>query len=94
MSERTSEQSVLDGGPAALGGAPNTGRRYAERVYCDGHITKQQLAAKLDRGLVCTDVVRNGYSGGDMAYFRDGTPEEIEQCRALMATAAAKRGGK
>jgi len=54
------------------------------RVYCKGALTKEQLAAKLDNGFVCTDVVRNGYSGGDVAYFREGTQEEIEWCRNKM----------
>lgn len=58
---------------------------YRERCYCEGHVTKPYLAAKLDRGLVCTDVVRNGYSGGDVVYFRAGTPEEIANCRELLA---------
>jgi hypothetical protein len=56
------------------------------RVYCDGQLTKEQLATRLDNGYVCTDVVRNGYSGGDVVYFREGTPEEVEHCRKLLVS--------
>jgi hypothetical protein len=51
------------------------------RLYCEGSLSRAILAAKLDRGLVLTDVVRNGYGGGDVAYFRPGTAAEIEDCR-------------
>lgn len=60
----------------------------ASRVYCAGKLTQQLLAAKLDAGLVLIDHVPNGYSGGDIAYFRDATPAEIEMCRARMARSA------
>jgi hypothetical protein len=56
------------------------------RVYCHGALTKDLLAAKLDDGLVLIDVVRNGYLGGDVAYFRAGTDAEIASLRALAAT--------
>lgn len=56
------------------------------RVYCKGALTKTQLAAKLDEGLVLVDNIRNGYSGGDVAYFRAGTEAEILYCRTLMAS--------
>lgn len=54
------------------------------RVYCDGKLTQELLAKKLDKGLVLVDLIPHGYSGGDVAYFRTGTPEEIEFCRAKM----------
>ena len=55
------------------------------RAYCDGPLTKAMLAAQLDKGYVLTDVVRRGYSGGDVAYYRKGTDEEIAMCRAKLA---------
>ncbi len=57
------------------------------RVYCDGQLTKTMLAAKLDEGFVLTDLVHRGYSGGDVAYFRAGTAEEIERLRRTLAVA-------
>jgi hypothetical protein len=54
------------------------------RAYCDGKATKEYLAMKLDEGLVCTDYIHNGHSGGDVLYFREGTPEEIADCRARL----------
>jgi hypothetical protein len=51
------------------------------RAYCNGKVTKEYLAAKLDMGLVCTDHIPDGHSGGDVVYFREGTPEEIADCR-------------
>lgn len=59
------------------------------RVYCNGTLTKAQLAAKLDEGYVLIDVVRDGYRGGDVAYFRQGTPDEIEDCRRRMTAGAS-----
>jgi hypothetical protein len=59
------------------------------RVYCDGALSKLTLAAKLDEGLVLTDVVRRGYTGGDVAYFRKGTPIELDECRQQMERARA-----
>jgi hypothetical protein len=71
--------------------APENTHVSTMRVYCDGKLTKQLLAAKLDKGLVLTDNVPHGYSGGDVAYFREGTPEEIEFCRAKLAESASPR---
>lgn len=60
----------------------------AERVYCNGALTpaKRQamLAAKLDNGMVCTDYIPRGQNGNDVAYFRPGTPVELEDCRRRM----------
>lgn len=61
------------------------------RVYVTGTLTKAKLAAKLDLGLVCTDVIPNGHSGGDVAYFRAGTDEEIADCRRRLALRAPTR---
>lgn len=59
-----------------------------KRVYCNGTLTKATLAAELDEGFVCVDVVRKGQGGrNDVAYFREGTPEEIALARDLMAKA-------
>lgn len=58
-----------------------------KRTYCEGTLTKQMLAAQLDVGFVLVDLVRNGYSGGDVAYYREGTPAEIESCRSLLTAA-------
>lgn len=58
------------------------------RCYVDGKVTKAYLADKLALGLVCTDVVPNGHATGDVAYFRDGTAEEIEWCREKLRTSA------
>lgn len=55
------------------------------RAYCDGKVTKEYLAMKLDAGLVCTDLIQNGHSGGDVVYFREGTPEEIADCRKRLS---------
>lgn len=63
------------------------------RVYCDGAISKATLAAQLDGGFVATDVVRNGHGSGDVAYFRKGTPEEIEYCRRLSAASPNQHTG-
>ncbi len=59
------------------------------RAYCDGKVTPRYLAAKLDLGLVATDLIPNGHSGGDIVYFRQGTPEEIADCRRRMDEASA-----
>lgn len=66
-----------------------------QRVYCEGALSKALLASKLDEGLVLTDNVRRGYSGGDVAYFRAGTPGEIADCRRLMveSSKSASSGG-
>lgn len=62
-----------------------------QRVYCNGELTKEErrvmLARKLDEGLVCTDYIVGGQGGiltkqkNDVAYFREGTPAELEWCR-------------
>lgn len=62
------------------------------RCYVDGRVTPKYLAAKRDQGLVLTDLVPRGYLGGDVAYFREGTPDEIRECRERMANAKAKAG--
>jgi len=60
-----------------------------KRCYVHGRLTKERLAAELEAGYVLTDVVRNGHSGGDVAYFRAGTPEELAFCRAELAKGKA-----
>jgi hypothetical protein len=55
------------------------------RVYCKGRLTQSMLADYLDQGLVCTDVVPKGCGDGDVAYFREGTPDEIAWCRNRLA---------
>lgn len=59
------------------------------RVYCDGPLTRKQLASQLDEGYVLTEKILKGYHGGDVAYFRKGTPEEIERCRKMLADSEA-----
>lgn len=64
------------------------------RIYCDGKLSperrKKLMRDQLDKGMVCTAYVVGGQGGilsskkNDVAYFRDGTPEEIAQCRALL----------
>lgn len=68
------------------------------RFYCDGILSaerrKKLMRDQLDKGLVCTAYVVGGQGGiltrkkNDVAYFREGTPEEIAQCRALMDAAS------
>ena len=60
-----------------------------KRVYCDGRLTKEKLAAELEAGNVLTDVVRGRFGWGDVAYFRAGTPEELAFCRAELAKGKA-----
>lgn len=54
-----------------------------KRVYCDGSLSKSTLADQLDAGFVLIDLIKGGYLKGDVAYFREGTPEEIERLRKL-----------
>lgn len=63
----------------------------SSRHYLNGAITQDYLAAKLDAGLVLTDLVRGGHSGGDVAYFREGTPAEIADCRARLEAGKASK---
>ena len=58
--------------------SPSSG---VKRCYVDGALTHKKLRAELDNGFVLTDNVRNGHSGGDVAYFRRGTAAEIAECR-------------
>lgn len=70
-----------------------------QRVYCNGKLTKEQrlklMADKLNQGLVCTGYVVGGQGGiltkqkNDVAYFREGTPEDIAFCRAALAPASS-----
>jgi hypothetical protein len=67
----------------------------ATRIYCDGVLSpgrrKKLMQDQLDKGMVCTGYVVGGQGGiltgkkNDVAYFRDGTPDEIATCRAKMA---------
>lgn len=65
------------------------------RIYCDGILSPERkrklMQDQLDKGMVCTGYVVGGQGGiltkkkNDVAYFRDGTPEEIAACRAMLA---------
>ncbi len=61
-----------------------------KRCYIDGPLTTAKLVLELDNGFALTHLVKRGHSGGDVAYFRHATPEEIADCRSRMAAAAAK----
>lgn len=67
----------------------------AERVYLRGQLTavrrKEMLAEKLARGMVCTDYIPRGQNGNDVAYFRQGTSDEIESCWVQLGVALREK---
>ncbi len=81
---RDADEAVAAWNRRATPNAPRGKRSLSTRVYCDGALSKATLKSKLDEGFVLTDVIRNGCMGGDVAYFRQGTAEEIEDCRSRM----------
>lgn len=65
------------------------------RVYSDGPLPRAMLATQLDEGFALTGHYRTGLTNdGHVAHFRRATPEEVAECRRLMADAAAKEAAR